>query len=717
MNEINLEHTNSALSNEAIIDATVYGRTSTTSQAEDTKISIPDQIQWAENLCKEKGWNFVGSYIDTLPGDIEFDQRPQGFRLLEDAKLKRFNLVLLYHSSRLAREPWVGLKTLAFLGRNGVQTFIRNAPIEPVSPKNYIYGSNIAGEYLNALSLTGDKAENVARGERVTSGFKNLAQRGIMVFAPYAYRKIPKIDITSDGRQIYSWSFIIDPSKSTIVRRIYNQYNSGKSLRKIVKELIIDKIPSPSGKTGLGSWSPATIRNTLSNPVYAGKTRWGRKLGSKYRQGRNETGKQKRVYASADKWLINNSINSVGIIDTPLFEKTQVLLKQRGKIAGRQLSSDSLLPGLVYCGDCQRRAFIKTRKIHKNGNIYVRSDFIDQSYVRGLDCRRHLMAAEKLEQLVLLQLQSRLKQLNELDIEKQLLSKNNSSKLAINESVNQIAKQLKTFEVKKTRLLDAYLNGTLTRNAFANKKEELDNEETLLIQEQNRLIGIVNDEQKNISALQTLKQLLNMFNLTTDLKLRKEMLHRFIETIVIYKDHVEIVYKYSTIGTNRLNDKPYPCGYFGDNTHDCKCAPSQILRYQKRVSGPMLDRIDIHLDVPAVKVEKFQPEANQPKAETSKVVRLRVQKARDIQTRRFTTSKISANAEMNNKDIKKYCALSNECLNLLKLAVSKMQLSARSYQRVIKLSRTIADLESSKEIKPNHIAESLQYRPRIDNLY
>jgi len=161
---------------------------------------------------------------------------------------------------------------------------------------------------------------------------------------------------------------------------------------------------------------------------------------------------------------------------------------------------------------------------------------------------------------------------------------------------------------------------------------------------------------------------------------------------------------------------PCPCGYFGDKTKTCVCAPSLILKYQKKISGPMLDRIDIHLDVPAVKVEKLT-NAQKTKNENSLQIRKRVQKARDIQTKRFRDTKISSNSEMINKDIKKYCVLSDDCINLLKLAVSKMQLTARSYQRIIKLSRTIADLENSKDIKPSHIAESLQYRPKVDNLY
>ncbi len=161
---------------------------------------------------------------------------------------------------------------------------------------------------------------------------------------------------------------------------------------------------------------------------------------------------------------------------------------------------------------------------------------------------------------------------------------------------------------------------------------------------------------------------------------------------------------------------PCPCGYLGDKFHECKCTPSQILKYQKKISGPLLDRIDIHLEVPAVKIEKLTAINDLSVSETSNIIRKRVQKARDHQTKRFSqlsSKKITTNSEMTPKDIKAFCVLSPECVSLLRQAVSNLHLSARSYYRIIKLARTISDLENSQHIQPTHIAEALQYRPKI----
>ena len=161
---------------------------------------------------------------------------------------------------------------------------------------------------------------------------------------------------------------------------------------------------------------------------------------------------------------------------------------------------------------------------------------------------------------------------------------------------------------------------------------------------------------------------------------------------------------------------PCPCGYHGDKTHICSCNPLQIQRYQKRISGPLLDRIDIHIDVPVIKVEKLTADEATSNTESSKDIQIRVQNARDKQTIRYKKTKVLCNADLTNKTIKEYCILSEDCRELLRQAVIRLHLSGRSYHRVIKLGRTIADLEDSEEIKVNHLAEALQYRPRVQEL-
>ncbi len=154
---------------------------------------------------------------------------------------------------------------------------------------------------------------------------------------------------------------------------------------------------------------------------------------------------------------------------------------------------------------------------------------------------------------------------------------------------------------------------------------------------------------------------------------------------------------------------PCPCGYLGSVNKSCICAPSQIIRYQKKVSGPLLDRIDLHVDVPAVETEKLTSELA---GESSAEIRKRVVKARLVQQERFKEGGILTNAEMSNSQIRKYCPLDDESKELLKLAINQMNLSARAFHRVLKVSRTIADLAHSDNILPEHLAESLQYRAK-----
>ena len=157
---------------------------------------------------------------------------------------------------------------------------------------------------------------------------------------------------------------------------------------------------------------------------------------------------------------------------------------------------------------------------------------------------------------------------------------------------------------------------------------------------------------------------------------------------------------------------PCPCGHLGNPKKECQCHPGQISRYRKRISGPIIDRIDLHLEVPAVAVEKLVGESH---AESSASIRRRVQKARNKQVKRLEKAGLVCNAEMTNRQVKEFCPLTAECLQLLRRAASQLGLSARSYYKMIKTGRTIADLAGEQNITTDHLAEALQYRPKTSD--
>lgn len=158
------------------------------------------------------------------------------------------------------------------------------------------------------------------------------------------------------------------------------------------------------------------------------------------------------------------------------------------------------------------------------------------------------------------------------------------------------------------------------------------------------------------------------------------------------------------------SQNPCPCGYYGDLGKPCTCSPGQINNYQRKISGPIIDRIDLHIEVPRVKFDKLTSEAV---AESSTKIRERVEGARKIQAERFKNLKISYNSEMRPQEIKEFCQINDQTLELLRNAVNQLHLSARGYHRILKLSRTIADLAQSEKILISHVAEALQYRPKI----
>jgi magnesium chelatase family protein len=160
---------------------------------------------------------------------------------------------------------------------------------------------------------------------------------------------------------------------------------------------------------------------------------------------------------------------------------------------------------------------------------------------------------------------------------------------------------------------------------------------------------------------------------------------------------------------------PCACGYFGDPKRECRCSQRQVEQYRNRISGPLLDRIDIHIEVPVV---EFQQLASRQPGEASSAMRERVIQARGVQRRRFNgNGRIRCNSRMNAKQQKSFCALGSEAEGLLQMAMSQLHLSARAYDRILKVARTIADLDGSEEILSEHVGEAVQYRTLDRNLW
>ncbi len=153
---------------------------------------------------------------------------------------------------------------------------------------------------------------------------------------------------------------------------------------------------------------------------------------------------------------------------------------------------------------------------------------------------------------------------------------------------------------------------------------------------------------------------------------------------------------------------PCPCGFFGDPARECRCSPVQIERYRNRISGPLLDRIDIHVEAPAV---AFKELSSVERAESSEAIRERVLHTREIQKHRFSEGRrTAANARMSHSQIKKFCALDSTCQEMLRHAMEDLHLSARAYDRILKVARTIADLGGSENVESAHVGEAIQYR-------
>ena len=182
--------------------------------------------------------------------------------------------------------------------------------------------------------------------------------------------------------------------------------------------------------------------------------------------------------------------------------------------------------------------------------------------------------------------------------------------------------------------------------------------------------------------------------------------------VTISRARLSLTYPASFMLVAAMN--PCPCGFYTDPNNECTCNSMQVQKYLSRISGPLLDRIDIHIEVPAVPFEEL---TSKPAGEQSKQIGKRIQIARSVQEKRYISQNCHANAQMQKKDIENHCKITLEGETLLKMAMEKLGLSARAYDKILKVSRTIADIEGSENISSVHLGEAIQYRSLDRNMW
>lgn len=524
------------------MNAVVYARVSTEDQAREEKVSIQDQIKWAKTFALERGWTFGEQYIEPgVLGDIEPEDREAASRLLAHARLKQFDIVLVYHSSRFAREPDIGMRMCRLLGQLRIQVYFRNSPTEPVLPDKFSWGNNVGGMYMTAFSFIGDFQENVARSERVRSGFQGLAQHGKLVFAPYGYKKVPEVKTDESGRQKYDWHFIEDTYKASVVRRIFDEYtNKGGSLRSIMLKLNEELVPSPSGTISKEAWSAATIKNILTDPAYIGKVRWGRKLGGKYKQGKSITNKQRRVITKPEDWIVTDGNHPKIIDDLQLFEKTKERLQLRYVLRGRAVASKGLLVGLVLCGRCNRKAVYRTRKKGK----YITYNYNCQTYFRSKTCARHIMSSLKLHSIIVDDLS---KIASDPKYKKTLLKQrsNEKEKKIVKQHMALIGER-DDIRKRQRRILVAYETENLDLEQYGEAKRRLDDQEINLTKSILELEVEIADKNSSEVAKKKFIYTLKNFNKSFEkmgFPQQKELMQNLIQSIIVDKSKVIINYR------------------------------------------------------------------------------------------------------------------------------------------------------------------------------
>ena len=706
------------------VKVAIYARVSTDEQAD--RGTIGSQIEFAHRYCDLNGIHIVKIYQDDgITGTLPLQDRPAGSALIRDARKHMFNTVLVYKLDRLGRSTRVILNAVYDLENADVQTKSMTEPFDT---------SDASGRFLLTILAGVADLDRSNILERMWLGANRAAKEGIWLggIVPFGYikNKDKYLEINNEPMKNS------DMSEADVVRLIYDMCgNEGKSTIEISEHLNALHIPTAyvaHGITGKrhkhvsGNWLAGRIRNMIVSTTYKGIHQYGKR-------------------ASRKRETIERKVPA--IVSEELWEKAQQTLRCNQLDAFRNAKHDGLylLRGLIKCKNCGASYQGSGSHATKSGKKYYSYYRCSKnSHYRGMNHSKCSSKAIRMDWIDDWIWEQCLMYINNPKVVCASIQENRPANGQSEDEVQAIQKQLNQETMEKKRLVQLYTAGLIDMDDVTAQIETINKNRKRL---EERLEELTHQKEEIFAKVEVaeeildkLKEKINSGELTQELKrsIVRTLVNR-IEVFTNEKGKVEVksYFKFndtSTIeydgGTRNKNvnrDIPSkrnapnfnisyysthgcPCGWHGDPDHICECTPNEIKRYTRKISGPLLDRIDIHVHVARV---EYKDLSSAQKAESSAEIRKRVVAARELQLERFRRCHIFSNAQMNHAQIRKFCPMTKSAQSVLEQIFNQLHLSARSYDRMIKVSRTIADLDKSDIIADKHIGEAIQFRSGI----
>jgi|GEM_PF-228527 len=678
-----------------------YERVSSEDQRERQTIKTQTEAL-ARELERSLEVEVVARYADDgVSGTVPMSQRPGGRQLLADAERGRFDELWVYDLTRLARNTADATLIRDRLDNLGIVVCIDGRAVDPFVYD--VHAALAAEERRRIRKRSMDGAERAAGEGRYVGGI-----------VPFGYRVTgyrPNGRLVPDDTPM--WGTM---SAADVVRQIYAWLAQDRwSCMQVAEELNALGVPTVyqrdsrgvRGQRTAGVWRNGRIRNLVVNATYRGEFVYGKRSSRRRRQISATVPRlvSDEVWYAAQEALRGNRI-------APAHSQRTYLL--RSVMRCRQC-------GLSYVGTTNRGV----TRYRCGGQMKARGKFEGRcpgKNVKGTD----------LEPIVWGDIEAWLRDPGALLDE--LRATANADEVAAVADATRMTLEaaLSAAEARRLRRLEQHERGLISDRELEIALDDITRERTAI---EDRLGAM-----KPAPALPSGSSAALLSEIRTRLDEglsdaeRQEIVRLLVGEIVVSTEVGEggtksvravIEYRFPAESeggvcrdcaeseVSRRSQKPHecPCGYYGDSVKPCTCPESSVSRYQRRVSGPLMDRIDLFSNVPRVDLKELTGE---PSGERSEVVRARVVEARDRQTARFRGTRVLTNAEMGPTEVRKFCqdALVPEAQPLLERAMQQLGLSARAFHRVLKVARTVADLAGSDRIETVHLAEAIQYRRR-----